>query len=959
MKLKRYNIVIEDRSNETRILGKRRSEIEYLDNSKKTMKDLKDYICEICDYSICPCNIKFFNRLSSYYETMKELKYKDNELLSSLILISPLYASIIQDNICNCSPEHKKYFKSSRDSIIDLLIESSGKKNELENTINKLKKEIIDLKESKIRMEEKENNSKIKIKNLENDLKNNSKEIKKISEEKETYFENLKKTNFEKNQLERDCKAKSTNINNLNNDKLKLIDKVNELQQINISKEKKCLEKDKIIEKNSKQYNQVVNELENVNQEMIEKNKKIDKLYTENNKYKNKIDALNNNISDLNISITEKNKSIKDLEDKEKIAKITIENLEKDLQMKNNTIQKMSDENKSYINDLKKIKSEKNLLEKENKIKENNINNLKEGRTKLEDINRNLKEENKDLSFALKENPDTLKRLHDFGYFNKIKASDNSIQIDSKTNKIKPTYFNKKEFKDFYDAVIVITSVKDISQGWKIEMPVEGEQNINKFKDKPVLRIGIIGNSNKGKSFILSRISKIELASGYYINTKGLSIKYPVLDNYSNRNIVLLDSAGLETPVLNINIYVDANINENGEKYSEKNINKKEEEKVNDDKVINGKYSKIDIRNENKNENHNENDKKRNIFMEKSKEKLITELFLQKYIILNSDILILVVGILTYSEQKLINKILDEIKNLNVNKKIIIIHNLKELFTIEQVEDYIQNTLLKSVTFELVERTIIDSKFTSKNSKKYGRYFVEKNDDNNKNNPDIFHLIFANEDSEAGKYYNGFALEFIEHSYIHISNIKPFDVIKTIKERFKEHSKDFIENNNEVEKNIEINEDEDIIKNKVIRLKNQQEITLKRCLIDEFGLWNLKKNGFDPKYNCYKKDDKLIVKVEVPGLCTIKPSLSKKGELTIIKINGEKQSEKQEEKEKFFNTRVFGEFSFEIILNVVDCEIKNKKPTMKAKNGIVTLEYEIEQKAEDSEFKVEDNGEDD
>ena len=103
----------------------------------------------------------------------------------------------------------------------------------------------------------------------------------------------------------------------------------------------------------------------------------------------------------------------------------------------------------------------------------------------------------------------------------------------------------------------------------------------------------------------------------------------------------------------------------------------------------------------------------------------------------------------------------------------------------------------------------------------------------------------------------------------------------------------------------------------------------------------------------------MIVKIEVPDLCVIKTSLSKKGELSIIKINGVKQSEKQEEKEKFFNTRVFGEFNFEIILNVVDCEIKNKKPIMKANNGIVSLKYEIEQKAEDSEFKVEDNGEDD
>ena len=42
------------------------------------------------------------------------------------------------------------------------------------------------------------------------------------------------------------------------------------------------------------------------------------------------------------------------------------------------------------------------------------------------------------------------------------------------------------------------------------------------------------------------------------------------------------------------------------------------------------------------------------MFREKSREKFITELFLQNYIINNSDILIIVVEILTYSEQKLL-----------------------------------------------------------------------------------------------------------------------------------------------------------------------------------------------------------------------------------------------------------------------------------------------------------------
>ena len=114
-------------------------------------------------------------------------------------------------------------------------------------------------------------------------------------------------------------------------------------------------------------------------------------------------------------------------------------------------------------------------------------------------------------------------------------------------------------------------------------MSKKAKENYDKLKSDKVIRIGVIGNANKGKSFILSKISEIELPTGTSIKTEGLSIKYPELEKYKERKIVLLDSAGLETPVLNEN---------------------------------------------DKNEN-NEND----IFKEKSREKIITELFLQNYII--------------------------------------------------------------------------------------------------------------------------------------------------------------------------------------------------------------------------------------------------------------------------------------------------------------------------------------
>jgi GTPase SAR1 family protein len=142
----------------------------------------------------------------------------------------------------------------------------------------------------------------------------------------------------------------------------------------------------------------------------------------------------------------------------------------------------------------------------------------------------------------------------------------------------------------------------------------EEKKKYYEYKGMKIIRIGVIGNSNKGKSFLLSKISKIKLPTGTSIRTEGLSIKYPELEGYTDRKIVLLDSAGLETPVLKDNEY---------------EIIKNENDNSND-------YSIID------NGNQSQNLKKdlKEYFKEKSREKLITELFLQNYIIHNSEILI-------------------------------------------------------------------------------------------------------------------------------------------------------------------------------------------------------------------------------------------------------------------------------------------------------------------------------
>ena len=164
----------------------------------------------------------------------------------------------------------------------------------------------------------------------------------------------------------------------------------------------------------------------------------------------------------------------------------------------------------------------------------------------------------------------------------------------------------------------------------------------------------MIGNGNKGKSFLLEKLSEYQIPKGFNVKTEGLSIRY---GEEKDHKLAILDSAWQETPLLKINP------KRNKKRFKSKWLN-------NDDDNLK------DLINENK-------------FEEYCRDKLITELFIQKFIIYKSDILIIVIGIMTLNEQQLLARIKKEAKN----KQIYIVHNLQNYQTHEQVKDYIENTL--------------------------------------------------------------------------------------------------------------------------------------------------------------------------------------------------------------------------------------------------------------------------
>ena len=562
------------------------------------------------------------------------------------------------------------------------------------------------------------------------------------------------------------------------------------------------------------------------------------------------------------------------------------------------------------ISKMNEYKTNSNRLELEISQYKSKEDKLWEKVSQLEDENKKLKIENNELNKLKKQEKEQKEQIDNLTNENKELTKKN-IQNE--------TINKNANFIDFYDVIVDIKSVKDISEGWEIKMNENAKKKYEEFKKEDVIKIGVIGNANKGKSFLLSKISKIPLPSGTSIRTEGLSIKYPVLDHFKDRKIVLLDSAGIETPVLK---------------------NKQE--------LQNKALKRTNTKSE---EDENKENKEKDYFKEKSREKLITELFLQNYIINNSDILIIVVGILTYSEQKLLNRIRTEfIKARNnknkVQKPLFIIHNLMTYTTIEQVQEYIEDFLLKSATFDLA----IGHKISTKEEQKTGEYYYETI-----KSQKIFHLIFAQEGSVAGNHFNNLTLEFLENSYQNVTNLTNFDVIETIKDSFVEISKDILEKSeNPITK--ECFEDSS---NTLIKLSSKTNgVTLKKCLIDELGFSNLKGNGFEPTYNCYKKDNKIIIRVEVSGNKDLKATQEHNSLYNIIKVEGEKKKDKEPEKndDVMFTNREFGKFSLDIPLSPEFC-IKNTRPKIEDKKGLIIIEFELEEsiKTGELDYKEEDD----
>ena len=198
---------------------------------------------------------------------------------------------------------------------------------------------------------------------------------------------------------------------------------------------------------------------------------------------------------------------------------------------------------------------------------------------------------------------------------------------------------------DFYDVVLDLQSLSNLKEGFKIYYSEKERNKINEYKYEGVCVITAIGNSNQGKSYILSKISEFNVPSGYHVNTHGLSILFPDnLTKETNKRFIILDTLGSQNEI---------------------------------------KIEKI---------------------KEITIDKLMTENFLQDFAVESSHIVIAVVGQLTFQEQKFLNRI----KEICKRKNLFIVHNLMFLEKKDQVETYIKDTIEASLFFKLEKQTMIN-----------------------------------------------------------------------------------------------------------------------------------------------------------------------------------------------------------------------------------------------------------
>ena len=487
-----------------------------------------------------------------------------------------------------------------------------------------------------------------------------------------------------------------------------------------------------------------------------------------------------------------------------------------------------------------------------------------------------------------------------------INLDDNSIKNEN-INKIndkkfeedhqEPLYeefFTNKE-SNYYDMILNFNSFEQLRKnGWTANFTIEGKKKYDKCINENNIVIGVVGIKNRGKSYLLGRImdnKDFRLPSGFLVTTYGISCRFPVL-NKGDKVFVTLDTAGKDNPLLQ-NAYYQ----------------------------------------------NNEDVKKI------AKDQKISEILLSDFIIQESNILIAVLEQLSFAEQEMLRTLIERLKQKErkeiEKRELIIIHNLMNISTVKEIKQFIDNTLLKSLTFSLEPQSMgKHEKFDDSKSYFYvqneeSQNNNENNEDDNQDNLEIIHLVVGDDlSSEVKESFNEPAFRFIRDK-ITIDTTRKFDIIESFKNFIIKNSKKFMANNKEfsedtlyigreekrkvyIDKEKKNTIDKIIIPIKYKEKENIEEFNLKSVYIDSNGIHNFI-NSIETRYSSriIKNMDKDYLEIIFEMFGKIKEikneiDYDNDNNQIIITIKGEIEEIIKINNEKVYGNLKYSQFEFQV-----------------------------------------------
>ena len=438
-----------------------------------------------------------------------------------------------------------------------------------------------------------------------------------------------------------------------------------------------------------------------------------------------------------------------------------------------------------------------------------------------------------------------------------------------------------------YDLVVDIKSIYELNKGWKI-YHYGKKANISRTKNydpKEKYIISVIGNANRGKTFLLRLLSAFEQlkeVSKNSITTLGLSMKFP-----KEKEFILLDTVGFNAPLL---------IDENNEKKDIRDLS---------------------------------GDKFNKIIHTITRGQIITNYLLQNFIINEADIVICLIAQLNFSEQIFLNQIRTQCEG---KKSLYVVHNLMHLKVKDEIEKYLEETLLKSYTFDLEKIKI--PKFEEDDSFSY--YFREKSQSNNQNiNKDVLHFILGNEEKPELKYYNKTTIEYLKDIIQTNFSSEHKKILNSLKDYIQETSGEIFKN---PLNSIHLSDKE--IKCEVEKLQT------KDIAINELEKVTFIEEKFKPQYRYYVMANDLYIEILVCSKTElIECNFEYINDSVNFIIKAIKLKDTPKEKTKvFLERRKYGEFEIKFSMDLNEYNIKSiiEEREQSIKKGIIRIKYPIE-----------------